>query len=317
MSEPVICVDSVDKVYGGRRALTEVSMRVDRGEVFGLLGHNGAGKTTLLELIVGLRRPTSGAVRVLDHDPIVERAFITDRVGVQPQAAQLLPTLTALETMRLFASFYASAHRPESLLDLLGLASAARVRVGKLSGGQQRRLLIGLAMVGKPEILVLDEPSAGLDPSARRSLWGIIDEQRQRGTTVVLSTHHMEEAAAVCNRLAILVDGRVAAEGGTDDLIREHASVACVSFTVSGDATVAEIEDLNLAGTVTMEHVPNGLRVRVDTVDPDAVLRTLTFNRQVRSSGYAVRHGSLEDLFIDLANGRTGGENSRSASVAE
>jgi ABC-2 type transport system ATP-binding protein len=301
-AKAVITVDRLGKHYGDRTVLRDVSLSVREGEVFGLLGPNGAGKTTTLETIVGLRRPSAGTVRVLDHDPASDRCFVTERLAVQPQAATLFPTLTVAETLELFASFHARVRPPEDVLDELELRDARRVRVKHLSGGQERRLLIAIALIGDPEIVVLDEPSAGLDPQARRNLWSIIRRQQERGTTILLSTHHMDEATQVCDRIAVLVDGAIAAMGEPETLVREHASTATVTFEIPGMTTVAELRSHDIAGAITVTVKGALSLVEVVTDDPDAVLRRLTFSTGLRPRGFRVAHGSLEDLFIDLAN---------------
>jgi ABC-2 type transport system ATP-binding protein len=301
-AKAVITVDRLSKHYGDRTVLRDVSLSVREGEVFGLLGPNGAGKTTMLETIVGLRRPSAGTVRVLDRDPASDRRFVTERLAVQPQAATLFPTLTVAETLELFASFHARVRPPEDVLDELELRDARRVRVKHLSGGQERRLLIAIALIGDPEIVVLDEPSAGLDPQARRNLWSIIRRQQERGTTILLSTHHMDEATQVCDRIAVLVDGSIAAMGEPETLVREHASTATVTFEIPGTTTVAELRSHDIAGAITVTVKGALSLVEVVTDDPDAVLRRLTFSTGLRPRGFRVAHGSLEDLFIDLAN---------------
>lgn len=298
----VITVAGLHKFYGDKTVLAGVSLSVRQGEVFGLLGPNGAGKTTTLETIVGLRRPSTGQVRVFGRDPAADRAYVTARMAVQPQAAALFPTLTVNETLQLFASFYEMARSPEELLQELDLTDARDVRVKHLSGGQERRLLIGIALVGKPEILVLDEPSAGLDPQARRNLWNIIERQQEQGSTILLSTHHMDEATQVCDRIAVIVSGRVAAEGEPDALIAEHAATATVTFEIPHPVTTEELLALGIPGEITTSVRDAHTQVSIQTAEPDTVLRRLTFTPGLQAQGFRVQHGSLEDLFIDLAN---------------
>lgn len=300
-STDVIQVDALRKVYGEHTAVDGITFSVQKGEVFGLLGPNGSGKTTTVESVAGLRRPTSGNVRVLGLDPVKDRRQITARVAVQPQAATLFPTLTVRETIQLFSSFHTTSQDPADVLEEVGLNDARKVRVKNLSGGQERRLLIGIALVGNPEILVLDEPSAGLDPVARRNLWQVIERQRVRGATILLSTHHMDEAAQVCDRLAILVHGKIAAHGEPDALIREHTSKATVSFTVHGRFATSDLGTLGIVGDVTSTPSPAGLRVSVATDDPDAVVRRLTFAPEVHAFDYSIAHGSLEDVFVEVS----------------
>ena len=298
----VITVEGLHKTYGDKTVLDGVSLNVRKGEVFGLLGPNGAGKTTMLETIVGLRRPTSGTVRVLEWDPATDRTYVTSRMAVQPQAASLFPTLTVKETLQLFASFYKNARTHEDLLNELDLTNACNVRVKHLSGGQERRLLIGIALIGNPEIIVLDEPSAGLDPQARRNLWDIIRRQQERGSTVLLSTHHMDEATQVCDRIAVLVGGKVAAKGEPAALVAEHSATATVTFDVPRQITTEELNALSIPGDITVGYTGAHTQVSIQTSDPDIVLRRLTFTPGFQAQGFRVKHSSLEDLFIELAN---------------
>lgn len=300
-----VTVAALRKSYGERTVLNGIDFSVAPGEVFGLLGPNGAGKTTTLETVVGLRRPSSGEVRVLGEDPFLNREFVTERLAVQPQSAALFPTLTVRETLDLFASFYARPRSADELLKEFDLADAADVRVRHLSGGQERRLLIGVALVGSPKILVLDEPSAGLDPQARHNLWELIDRQRQRGVTVLLSTHHMEEATRVCDRIAVVVRGCIVAAGVPKDLVREHSRESVVSFDVEHTISSDELRGLGAFGELVTEVRGSTTAVQVTCEDSDALLRRITFTPGLRARNIKVTHGSLEDLFLDLAG--TGG----------
>lgn len=301
-TQDAIVVRELRKVYDDKAAVDGVSFRVRPGEVFGLLGPNGSGKTTTLETIVGLRTPTAGAVTVLGLDPLQDRQRFTELVAVQPQAANLFPTLTVRETVQLFASFYEEARDPADIIAELDLEDAINVKVKHLSGGQERRLLIGIALIGDPAVLVLDEPSAGLDPSARRKLWDIIERQREKGTTVLLSTHHMDEATQVCDRLAILVNGRIAAEGEPDTLIREHSATATVSFEITAAKSVEEIQALGIEGEITSGSGSVGTAFSIVTEDPDAVIRRLTFTPGLQAFNYRVTRSSLEDVFVEVSN---------------
>ena len=214
----VIDIAGFSKVYGNFTAVDGVDLSVEPGEIFGVLGPNGAGKTTLLECMVGLRRPTQGRIRVLGLDPHTDRAEFTTRVAVQPQEASIFETLTVREAIDLFGAVYENPVPTDEVLHLVALDDLADRRITRLSGGQQRRALVGVTLVGRPEVIVLDEPSAGLDPQARRSLWQVLEKLRAQGTTVVLTTHHMDEAAAVCDRVVIIVDGRIKAQGTPRDL---------------------------------------------------------------------------------------------------
>jgi ABC-2 type transport system ATP-binding protein len=211
LAHPVIEVAGLRKSYGSTVAVKDVSLQVEEGEIFGILGPNGAGKTTTVECISGLRKPDSGAIRVLGLDPQRDRAALRERVGVQLQEGTLRPQLTVAETVSLFASFYAQPADTEELIDMLGLGAKRNAYYRRLSGGQKQRLSIALALVGNPQIAILDELTTGLDPQARRETWLLIETVRDRGVTILLVTHFMDEAERLCNRVAVIDSGRVVA----------------------------------------------------------------------------------------------------------
>jgi ABC-2 type transport system ATP-binding protein len=199
------------KTYDGRAVVEHLSFSVPPGEVFALLGPNGAGKTTTVEILEGYRKPDSGDVRVLGLDPSRQGSQLKPRIGLMLQQGGLYPQITPREALRLFAAFYPDAEDPDALLDLLKLRDVAQTRFRQLSGGEKQRLGLGLALVGKPRLVFLDEPTAAMDPQARRATWGIIRSLRRRGTTVLLTTHFMEEAEQLANRVAILHQGSLVA----------------------------------------------------------------------------------------------------------
>jgi len=207
---PIIDVRNLRKRYGDRVAVDDVSFAVEPGEIFGIIGPNGAGKTTTVEIIEGLRRPDSGRVRVLGLDPWRDRTQVRRRVGVQLQRSELPEKITVGEALELYASFYPNPADPARLLAELGLTAERDKAYAKLSGGQKQRLAMALALVGNPEIAVLDELTTGLDPQARRDAWQLIEEVRARGVTILLVTHFMEEAQRLCDRIALIDAGRVA-----------------------------------------------------------------------------------------------------------
>jgi ABC-2 type transport system ATP-binding protein len=210
---PVIEVQNLHKRYGDRVAVEDVSFSVEPGEIFGILGPNGAGKTSTVETVEGLRRPDGGRVTVLGLDPWRDAAELHERVGAQLQEAALPDKLRVGEAADLYASFYPSPRDPGELLEALGLADRRATPYRKLSGGQKQRLSIALALIGDPEIAVLDELTTGLDPYARRGVWGLVTDLRDRGVSVVLVTHAMDEAERLCDRVAVLDAGRVVALG--------------------------------------------------------------------------------------------------------
>jgi ABC-2 type transport system ATP-binding protein len=209
----IIEVENLHKSYAGTVAVDDVSFTVQPGEIFGILGRNGAGKTTTVECLVGLRRPDRGRIRVLGRDPQRDHAELTRRVGVQLQDSQLPERLRVGEAIRLYQSFYPDPFSAGELLTQLGLNGKEKMAYGRLSGGQQQRLSIALALVGRPRIAVLDELTTGLDPHARRDTWDLIDGVRAGGVTIVLVTHFMPEAERLCDRVAVIDAGRVAATG--------------------------------------------------------------------------------------------------------
>jgi ABC-2 type transport system ATP-binding protein len=217
---PAVVVDRLTKAYDGRPAVDGLSFTVDRGEVFGLLGPNGAGKTTTVETLEGYRKPDGGAVRVLGLDPIRERRRLVPRIGVMLQDGGLYPGIRPLEALRLFAAYYENHESPDVLLDLVGLRPMAGKLVRRLSGGQKQRLSLALALVGRPEVVFLDEPTAGMDPHARLTTWEVIIGLKERGATVILTTHAMDEAERLCDRVAIIDGGGLVALGTPGDLTR-------------------------------------------------------------------------------------------------
>jgi len=298
--EAVVVTDLV-KEYGDVRAIDEISFTVKRGEIFGLLGPNGAGKTTTIECLVGLRPPTSGTMRVLGMAPDKNRRRFTERVSIQPQSASLFDTLTVDETLRLFASFYQDALEPNDVRGEVRLDEQARTRVKHLSGGQLRRLLLGIALIGKPELVVLDEPSAGLDPTARHHLWDTIRDLAASGTTVILSTHHMEEATELCDRVAIVVRGRIVALDTPDALIRARDAESVVTFHVPPGTDPTSIRTLADASDLTITDHGAHLQIEVRTPDPDSIVRKITFLPGITARDFDIRRGTLEDLFIELS----------------
>jgi ABC-2 type transport system ATP-binding protein len=227
----VIDVQRLQKRYGRREAVRDVSFRVERGEIFGIIGRNGAGKTTTVECIEGLRRPDGGAVRVLGRDP--GDPAVRQRLGVQLQESQLPDRIRVREAMDLFASFYERPAAPGPLLERLGLGEHAGQQYKKLSGGQKQRLSIALSLVGSPEVAVLDELTTGLDPQARRDTWRLIADIRDGGVTVLLVTHFMDEAERLCDRIAVIDEGRTVAIDTPDALIRRVAGGVTVTFRPS------------------------------------------------------------------------------------
>jgi ABC-2 type transport system ATP-binding protein len=300
-------VAALEKSYGTVRAVDGVSLQIAPGEVFGLLGPNGAGKTTTVEILEGYRRADSGEVRVLGLDPWGEGQRLRPRIGVMLQDGGLYPGLKPLEALRLFASFYDDPDDPERLLSLVGLDDALGTLVRRMSGGQQQRLSLALALVGRPSLVFLDEPTAGMDPHARATTWAMIRELSGRGATVLLTTHAMDEAEHLCDRVAIIDHGRVVASGSPVDLTT-RASVAETMFSAApGLDVVALAASLGLPDDGVRE-----LRVGeyvVDSIATPELVASLTAwlrDKQVLISELRAGRRSLEDVFLRLtAEGRS------------
>jgi ABC-2 type transport system ATP-binding protein len=224
-------VEGLSKRYGSKIAVDDVSFTVAEGEIFGLLGRNGAGKSTTVDCLAGLRVPDHGRIRVAGLDPRQDRREVRQLLGVQLQESQLPDRLTVAEAMRLYASFYPRPADIDGLLAQLDLTDKLNTRYRRLSGGQKQRLSIALALIGRPRIAILDELTTGLDPVARRDTWQLIDDIRNQGVTIVLVTHFMDEAARLCDRVAIMRDGRIAALGAPAALAQPTLEDAFVALT--------------------------------------------------------------------------------------
>ena len=250
-TEDLVVVDHLHKSYGAVVAVDDVSLTVRRGEIFGILGPNGAGKTTTVEAIAGLRAPDRGTVRVLDLDPRVHRAEITSLVGVQLQASELPDKIRVHEALALYASFYPSPADPLQLMDKLGLTKVRNSAFGKLSGGQKQRLSIALALIGNPQLAILDELTTGLDPQARRDTWELVRQIRDAGVTIILVTHFMEEAEYLCDRLAIIDAGRVVALDTPAGLIAAARTEQRLTFRLNSpldDGILTGLADVGSVG---------------------------------------------------------------------
>jgi ABC-2 type transport system ATP-binding protein len=239
----VIDVQQLRKRYGGREAVRDVTFSVERGEIFGIIGRNGAGKTTTVECVEGLRDADGGSVRVLGRDP--GDPAVRQRLGVQLQESQLPDRIRVGEAMELFATFYERPAAPGPLLERLGLAEHRDQQYKRLSGGQKQRLSIALSLVGSPEVAVLDELTTGLDPQARRDTWRLISDIRDGGVTVLLVTHFMDEAERLCDRIAVIDEGRTVAVDTPTGLIRRAAPGVTVTFRTSAPADLAGVPGLD------------------------------------------------------------------------
>jgi ABC-2 type transport system ATP-binding protein len=297
--EPVIHVDDLKKCYGDVKAVDGVTFEVARGEVFGMLGPNGAGKTTTIEVLEGLRHPDSGSVRVFGLDVVHHPEAIKQRIGVQLQSVSLYPRLTVTELLDLFGSFF-SHHLPtKQLIDAVDLGERAKDRSMNLSGGQQQRLSIALALVNDPELVFLDEPTTGLDPQARRSLWDLIKGLQEKGKSVMLTTHYMEEATELCDRVAIMDHGHILEMGSVPELIGRRFKERAVFFDSNPKLPTDQLAGL---GGVTRAAQEDGQTVLYskDVAGTIGALLATADGLNVEPHNLGIRQATLEDVFLDL-----------------
>jgi len=298
-----IRVRNLVKTYPGKppvEAVRGLNLDVPIGQCFGLLGPNGAGKTTTLEIIEGLLDATSGEVEVLGRTWAKDARSIRELIGISLQETRLSDKLRVIETLQLFRSFYAKGIEPEAALALVSLQEKAQSQVVKLSGGQRQRLAVACALIGDPELLFLDEPTTGLDPQSRRELWNVIREIQTRGRTVILTTHYMDEAERLCDRVAIVDHGQVIAEGSPNELILKLGGEHVVDFAVSGAALgEAEIAGLPSVRSVRVENDGFNLTVEEPAVALPAVMG-LVQKVGAKLERLTTRTATLEDVFVNL-----------------
>ena len=297
--DAVIAVDDVRKAYDDVQAVDGVSFRVAKGEIFGLLGPNGAGKTTTMEMIEGLHSPDSGEIHVLGMNVRHSATAIKSRVGVQLQTAALYPQLTVTELLELFGSFFGRRPATERLLNDLELTEKRNARTKTLSGGQQQRLSVALALVNDPEVVFLDEPTTGLDPAARQGLWTVIRRMQNEGRTILMTTHYMEEAEALCDRLAIMDHGKILDSGTVDELIGRRFRERGVRFRRARAPDMAKLQALPAVSRVVTEED----QVVLYTSDVSATiggLLELTARAGTEPADLMIRRASLEDVFLEL-----------------
>jgi len=295
----VIAVADLHKTYGDVHAVDGVSFKVERGEVFGLLGPNGAGKTTTIEILEGLNSSDSGTVSVLGLDPARDTHKLKERIGVQLQTAALYPNLTVVELINVFRSFYEHSRPTSELIDEFGLEERKTGLTKELSGGQRQRLSVALAMVNDPELIFLDEPTTGLDPQARRSLWDRVAALKAQGKTVVMTTHYMEEAEQLCDRVAIMDHGRILEQGTVSEVVSAHFKERTVRFE-----SRPQLDDGRLSGLRAVSHVAHEVDETVlYTTDVPATIGDLErVAEEVGASGLdvTVKRPTLEDVFLEL-----------------
>jgi len=299
-ADAVIRVRDLQKRYGEVQAVAGIDFEVGRGEIFGLLGPNGAGKSTTIEILEGLRTQDAGEATVLGLDVRHQASALKERIGVQLQTAALYPRLTVREVLELFASFYASSVPPDQLIEALDLGERRNAQTRQLSGGQRQRLSVALALVNDPELVFLDEPTTGMDPAARRSLWELVRGLRAKGRTVLLTTHYMEEAEELCDRLAIMDHGRILEIGTVDQLVRRRFTERTVRYE-----RLPGIDDATLAafpGVTQVAHEDDEatLLYTRDVAGTIGALLGAAEARGVEPRGLGIRSPSLEDVFLAL-----------------
>ncbi|MEU6990564.1 ABC transporter ATP-binding protein [Streptomyces sp. NPDC046465] len=311
MTDQVIDVTDLRRVYGGGfEAVRGISFSVRQGELFALLGTNGAGKTSTVEVLEGLAAPADGRVRVLGHDPYTERAAVRPRIGVMLQEGGFPTELTVAETVRMWAGCTSGARPTAEALEIVGLGKRSGVRVKQLSGGEKRRLDLALALIGRPEVLFLDEPTTGLDAEGRRETWELVQKLRDNGTTVLLTTHYLEEAEALADRLAILHEGRIAAEGRVADVVAAQPSH--VSFELPDGYFPGDLPPLAALGVTGHEVAGRRIRLRTNELQRTAT-ELLLWARESRVElvGLDVRAASLEEAFLRIARDAENGTGGR------
>jgi len=300
----VIHVQNLQKYYGEVKAVDGISFQVHQGEVFGFLGPNGAGKTTTIEILEGFHRQDRGEVKVLGLDPQADRYELQERIGIMLQETELYQDLRVGELLRLFASYYRSAVDPKILLEMIGLEAKERAFIRELSGGQRQRVVFILTLINDPDLLFLDEPTAGLDPQSRRAIWNWINRGRQEGKSVFLTTHYIEEAERLCDRVAIIDHGHIIALD-TPKRLKANAHVENrIEFTTEGSLNTDKLQSMPFITSV-VEHGRGAYTLFAQEAEPALKsLIALSEENGFRIRGLHVEGASLEDVFIQLTGRR-------------
>ena len=302
MDDAAIVVRGLHKSYGDVEAVRGIDLTVSVGEIFALLGPNGAGKTTTVEILEGYRRQTAGEATVLGHDPAKRERSLRERVGIVLQSTGVDPYLTVRETVGLYAGYYPSPRDVDEVVELVGLTEKRDTRVIKLSGGQQRRLDVAIALAGDPELLFLDEPTTGFDPGARRNAWQIVENLSELGKTVLLTTHYMDEAQHLADRVAVIAKGEIVAEGPPSTIGGRHLAETVIRF---------RRPDGQLPPTVAGRIRTAGEDLELRVAEPTKALHELTswaLDRGIELEGLQVSRPNLEDVYLDLTGGEAGAE---------
>jgi ABC-2 type transport system ATP-binding protein len=299
LGESVVSIQGLRKRYGDHEAVRGIDLEIHRGEIFAFLGPNGAGKTTTVEILEGFRQASEGTVEVLGRNPWRAPASWRARIGIVLQESAAEPGLSVRECLDLYGGYYPNPRGVDETLDLVGLADQAEQRAGALSGGQRRRLDVALALIGDPELIFLDEPTTGFDPAARRASWEVIAGLRDLGKTVFLTTHYMEEAERLADRIAVIADGEIVAEGTPQTLGGRQQGAAQIVFSLPEGASAVELPDL-LAARVK-EHPGNRLLLESTRVAADLhALAGWALERQLDLDDLEVSRPTLEDVYLQL-----------------
>ncbi len=295
MSDPAISVQGLTKSYGDHVAVRDISFAVDEGEVVAVLGPNGAGKTTTIEILEGFREPSGGTVDVLGFEPMTGGSALRERIGIVLQSCGFDPYLSVSEVLSMHAGYYPHPRDVDEVINLVGLDEKARNRVRQLSGGQQRRLDVALGLIGDPDLLFLDEPTTGFDPAARRQSWELIGNLRSLGKTVLLTTHYMDEAQHLADRVIVLARGEIVAEGPPESIGGRSTAPVEIAFVVPSGVGVADLP-------IAVDEVRDGA-AKVRSHEPTAALATLTawaLDHGGELVGLSVTRPSLEDVYLEL-----------------
>ncbi len=294
----VIKIENLRKSYGSTVAVDDVSFDVSHGEIFGMVGPNGAGKTTTIECIEGLRKHDGGSISVLECDPRKDGSKLKPRIGIQLQQSQLQERLKVWEALDLYSAFYSKTTDWNILLEQLGLSEKKNEYFSKLSGGQKQRLFIALALVNDPEIVFLDELTTGLDPQARRAMWDLVRSMKDKGKTVYLTTHFMEEAEKLCDRIAIIDHGKIIALDTPPELIKKYSHDERIEFTIDQDDNIDDIGGID--GVTNFERTDNRIVIFGKTENLTQKIVNYLAEKKISFNDFRSEKSTLEDVFLKL-----------------